>query len=208
MPQTYIRTVSSGAVGRISPAAVSYTRGGSPPGGNLGTAGDDHESMPAKLSGRLHRVDGYLVTETRVIAAPAQRLFDIVADPAMHPVMDGSGTVRALRDGGPDRLSLGATFGMDMHVRASYKILNRVIEFDESRLIAWRHFNGHVWRYRFEPADGGTLVTEEWDARPAKRRWLLRLLGYPARNRRGMAATLDKLDRLATAEPSPDKLAP
>jgi len=28
------------------------------------------------------------------IHAPAQRIFDLIARPAMHPVIDGSGTVR------------------------------------------------------------------------------------------------------------------
>lgn len=139
------------------------------------------------------------MSESRVIAAAPQRLFDIVADPAMHPVIDGSGTVRAVRVGGPARLALGSEFGMDMKIGASYRITNTVVEFDEPTTIAWRHFNGHVWRYQFQTVDGGTLVTEQWDARPARDRLFLRLIGYPARNRRGIAATLQRLDELATA---------
>jgi hypothetical protein len=142
-------------------------------------------------------VSAYLVSESKVIAAPAQRLFDIVADPAMHPVMDGSGSVQASRSGGPKRLELGSKFGMDMKLGAPYKITNTVVEFDEPNVIAWRHFNGHVWRYLFEPVDGGTRVTEQWDARPAKNRLFLRISGFPARNRAGIIATLDKLAELA-----------
>lgn len=137
------------------------------------------------------------MSESKVIAAPAQRLFDIVADPAMHPVMDGSGSVQASRSGGPKRLELGSKFGMDMKLGAPYKITNTVVEFDEPNVIAWRHFNGHVWRYLFEPVDGGTRVTEQWDARPAKNRLFLRISGFPARNRAGIIATLDKLAELA-----------
>ena len=140
------------------------------------------------------------MSESKVIAAPAQRLFDIVADPAMHPVMDGSGSVQASRSGGPRRLELGSKFGMDMKLGAPYKITNTVVEFDEPRVIAWRHFNGHVWRYLFEPVDGGTRVTEQWDARPAKNRMLLRISGFPTRNRAGIVATLDKLAELVAAD--------
>jgi len=140
------------------------------------------------------------VSESKVIAAPAQRLFDIVADPAMHPVMDGSGSVQASRSDGPRRLELGSTFGMDMKLGAAYKITNTVVEFDEPRVIAWRHFNGHVWRYLFEPVDGGTRVTEQWDARPAKNRLLLRISGFPARNRAGIVATLNKLAELVASD--------
>jgi hypothetical protein len=144
-------------------------------------------------------MSSYLVSESKVIAADPQTLFDIVADPAMHPRIDGSGSVRASREGGPRRLSKGAHFGMDMKLGAPYKITNTVVEFDEPRVIAWRHFNGHVWRYLFEPVDGGTRVTEQWDARPAKNRFFLKLAGFPKRNRAGIAATLDRLADLATA---------
>jgi hypothetical protein len=141
-------------------------------------------------------MSAYLVSETRIIAADPQRLFDVVADPAMHPVIDGSGSVQATRPGGPSRLSLGSKFAMDMKLGASYKILNTVVEFDEPTVIAWRHFNGHIWRYRFEPVEGGTLVTEQWDARHVGNRLLLRLSGFPARNRKGIIATLQRLDEL------------
>ena len=144
-------------------------------------------------------MSSYLVSESRVIAAEPQRLFDIVANPAMHPVMDGSGSVRGARENNPSRLSPGAKFGMSMKLGAPYKVTNTVIEFDEPRRIAWRHFNGHVWRYTFEPVDGGTKVTEEWDARPAKNRFFLALVGFPARNRKGIVGTLQRLDELTAS---------
>jgi uncharacterized protein YndB with AHSA1/START domain len=141
----------------------------------------------------------YLVSEHRLIPVDPQTLFDLVADPAQHPRIDGSGSVREARPGNPDRLALDAKFSMDMHLRFSYKVLNTVVEFEEGRVIAWRHFWGHRWRYRFEAVEGGTLVTEEWDARPAKARLPLRLMGFPERNRAGMKASLDRLAELATS---------
>jgi hypothetical protein len=144
-------------------------------------------------------VNAYLVSESRVIAATPQRLFDIVADPAMHPVMDGSGTVHSVRSGAPERLTMDSHFGMDMRLGAPYKITNTVIEFCEGQQIAWRHFNGHIWRYQFQPVDGGTLVTEQWDARPARNRVALRLAGFPGRNRRGIVATLERLAELTAS---------
>lgn len=144
-------------------------------------------------------VNGLLVSESKVIAAEPQQLFDIVADPAMHPVMDGSGSVKAVRADSPGRLELGAKFGMDMNLGASYKITNTVVEFEEGRQIAWRHFNGHIWRYIFEPVEGGTRVTEQWDARKAHNRIGLKLMGFPSRNRHGIRATLDRLSELTGA---------
>lgn len=141
----------------------------------------------------------YLVSVSKLIPAGRQELFDIVADPAQHPVIDGSGSVKAVRPGGPDRLSLGARFSMDMKLGADYKIRNTVVEFDEPGLIGWRHFNGHIWRYRFTEAAGGTQVTEEWDARHVRNRFLLLLLRFPQRNRAGMTATLARLAELTAA---------
>ena len=144
----------------------------------------------------------YLVSESRVIAADPQQLFDIVADPAMHPKIDGSGSVQAMRTGGPDRLSQGATFGMDMKIGGKYKITNTVVEFEEPKVIAWRHFNGHIWRYLFEPVEGGTKVTEQWDSRPVWNRLFLSLIGFPKRNRDGIVKTLVRLDEVATTAKS------
>ncbi len=138
------------------------------------------------------------VTVERVIPAPAQRLFDVVADPAMHPLIDGSGTVKAVLDDAPARLEPGARFGMAMRLGTPYRISNRVVEFEEGRLLAWDHLGRARWRYRFEPADGGraTRVVESWDYSTAPR-WLalgLWLLGFRGRNRRGMERTLERLE--------------
>jgi hypothetical protein len=147
----------------------------------------------------LATMSTYLVSETAVIAATPQQLFDIVANPAMHPVIDGSGSVKAVREGTVARLEAGSKFGMDMKLGANYKIMNTVVEFDEPNQIGWRHFNGHVWRYIFEPVEGGTKVTEQWDARTVKNRLALRLMGFPGRNRAGIKATLQRLAEV-TAE--------
>ena len=64
------------------------------------------------------------VSRTAIVATTPEKIFGLLADPAQHPLIDGSGTVRAAQPGGPDRLSLGATFGMDMKLGPSYKILN------------------------------------------------------------------------------------
>ena len=138
------------------------------------------------------------VSTTRVIAADRQALFDLVADPRMHPVIDGSGTVTGAAEDLPDRLADGVTFGMDMKIGASYSITNTVVEFEEGELIAWRHFSGHRWRYAFRDVEGGTEVTETFDWTNAKSKIGLELAGYPKRNLKGMRQTLIRLEELAT----------
>ncbi|WP_328607949.1 SRPBCC family protein [Amycolatopsis sp. NBC_00345] len=134
------------------------------------------------------------VSRTAVIAASPEQLFELLADPAKHPLIDGSGTVRASREGGPDRLSLGARFGMEMKMGASYRIQNTVVEFEENRLIAWRHFMGHRWRWLLKPLDGGkTEVTETFDWSTAKSPLAIRLAGFPKKNAQGIEQTLERL---------------
>jgi hypothetical protein len=67
----------------------------------------------------------YLVSRVRFIAAAPDRIFEILATPAMHSEIDGSGTVRGARPKGPGRLGPGAKFGMEMNIRVNYRILNR-----------------------------------------------------------------------------------
>lgn len=149
----------------------------------------------------------YLVSRSRFIAAAPEAIFDVLATPALHSVIDGSDTVKAAQPRGPERLALGARFGMEMKIGVDYKILNTVCEFEEGRRIAWRHFYGHVWRYLLEPGTDhagrpGTLVTEQWDARDVRGKSLLRLAGYLRRHPANLEKTLAKLDDyLAGAAP-------
>ena len=95
-------------------------------------------------------------------ASPAT-VFAILQDPRQHPRIDGSGNVKASTSG-PEKLVLGSEFGMDMKMGAPYKIGNTVVEFEQDRLIAWRHKGLHRWRYELAPtSSGGTEVTETWD---------------------------------------------
>jgi len=143
------------------------------------------------------------VSTTRIIAADRQALFDIVADPAMHPVIDGSGSVQAVQDDQPDRLAKGTKFGMDMKMGAKYPITNTVVEFVEGERIAWRHMNGHRWRYEFTDVDGGTRVTESFDWSTAKAKRALEIAGFPKKNLKGMEATLARLEEVATNGEAP-----
>lgn len=141
-----------------------------------------------------HDADPEIVTVERTINADAATIFGLLADPAKHPLIDGSGSVRKVR-GNPDRLTKGAKFGMDMRIGVPYRITNTVVEFDEGRRIAWRHFAGHVWRYILEPVDGGTKVTEQFDMRPSRSKLILKLIRAAENNRKSMEQTLERIDR-------------
>jgi len=134
---------------------------------------------------------------SRVIGAPAGQIFEVLADPANHPLIDGSGTVRASLSTGPRRLALGARFGMRMRLGLPYTIMNTVVEFEDGTLIAWRHFFGHRWRWRLHDlGDGSTEVTETFDWSTAHVPKGIELFGFPSRNHAGMTATLRRLEEV------------
>src|ERR1700683_2328255 len=78
------------------------------------------------------------VSVSRRIQAPAAELFAVLADPARHPGIDGSGMLReaggtALISGG------GAVFSMSMHnaEMGDYEMSNLVVEYEQDRRIGW-----------------------------------------------------------------------
>jgi len=138
------------------------------------------------------------VSVSRVIPAPASAIFAVLTDPGMHPVIDGSGSVRQSRSGNPDHLTLGSKFSMSMKIGVPYLIRNTVVEFEADRLIAWRHFNGHRWRYELEPVEGGTKVTETFDWSTARIPKFIELMGYPKKHPAAMEKTLERLEGVVT----------
>ena len=156
-----------------------------------------------------------VVTVERVIPAPPEKIFELLADPRRHRMIDGSDSVRDSKNA-PPRLSLGAKFDMAMKLGFPYTMTNEVIEFEEGRRIAWqprpaarlaRSFGGRIWRYELDPVEGGTRVRETWDI--SQERWVfVRAGGFavgapgfkfmvkPERTRAAMAATLERIEHL------------
>jgi hypothetical protein len=122
-------------------------------------------------------------------------IFDLLADPRRHGEIDGSGSIQSAQIDAPERLSLDATFGMQMKIGVRYKITNTVVEFEEGKTIAWRHFGGHIWRYILEPVDGGTKVTEQFDWNKSKSPLILKLRKSPQDNAKSIEKTLENLVR-------------
>jgi len=137
-----------------------------------------------------------IVSDSILVDCAAEKIFDILADPRQHRRIDGSGAITGSLSG-PERLSLGAEFGMQMKIGLPYRITNTVVEYDEDRLIAWQHRARHTWRYQLDPDGERTRVTESWDwsASPVAR--LMELWRFPAKNKNAIRATLIRLKRAA-----------
>ena len=151
------------------------------------------------------------VTVERLVPAPPEQIFELLATPSRHAELDGSGTVRRAH-GSEQRLGLGDSFGMTMLWKVPYTTHNEVTEFEDGRLIAWRTlapgplkllFTGRTWRYELTPTEGGTLVRETWDTsteRPLTRALIRERLG--GLTKRNMERTLETIEQLVTGRPT------
>lgn len=147
-----------------------------------------------------------IVSVERTIPAPADAIFALLADPARHRDIDGSGTVQAAKPS-EGRIGLGSTFGMGMKAGIPYSMVNTVIEFEENRRIAWQTrgsgaigklAGGRIWRYELEPVEGGTKVTESWDITQESALTKPLIRGIAGKTRKSMEATLARIEELVT----------
>ena len=137
-----------------------------------------------------------------VIAANPTTIFSILANPQRHAEVDGSQTIRS-NISGPERLVLGSKFGMAMRLGINYRIKNKVVEFKENELIAWRHFGQWRWRYELKDlGNGSTEVTETFDGSYAPclaQLWLNFRDAYPW-TQKAVAKSLVRLKEVAESE--------
>jgi uncharacterized protein YndB with AHSA1/START domain len=148
-------------------------------------------------------VSEQLVSEQITVDAPPAVVFAILADPRQHSRIDGSGSVGRVLAGPELLTATGQTFTVRMTLfGVPYVIRNRVVEFEAERRIAWRHFTANRWRYELTPtADGGTTVTETFDASRANgiTDAVVGWAKFPERNRQGITDTLRRLKQAAEA---------
>jgi uncharacterized protein YndB with AHSA1/START domain len=133
-----------------------------------------------------------------VINAPAAQIFNLLANPHAHASFDGSGTIEKSISG-PERLYVGAKFGMAMKIKVPYRITNTVVAFEENKKITWCHLMKWTWSYELHDLGNSTTqVTEIFDGHsiPAFSRWWLKKTGAVARNPKFMAKSLVQLKAL------------
>lgn len=101
------------------------------------------------------------------IAASADRIFELIADPVQQPRFDGNDNLVAAVDG--QRVTaVGDVFAMTTTKGNTRE--NHVVEFEEGRRIAWTPAEpgqeppGHLWRWELEPIDPSrTRVVHTYD---------------------------------------------
>jgi hypothetical protein len=142
---------------------------------------------------------------TRTIEAEPSAVFRVLCDPQGHVAIDSSGMLQSA-DGEPVS-AMGDSFVVHMDREAlndyplgRYDVTVTISAFVPDREIAWKVLGqirpqiGHVYGYRLEPADGGTLVTSYYDWSDIDQTW--RDAGiFPVISEGALRATLGILDR-------------
>ncbi|WP_410667006.1 polyketide cyclase [Amycolatopsis sp. cmx-4-68] len=122
------------------------------------------------------------VSATLTADVPIARIFAVLADPASHVSIDGTGWVQEALDRAP-LTEAGQIFRMGMHHGAhpegDYRVVNKVQVFDAPRAISWLtgyekddgelEFGGWFWRYDLTPlgpAETEVKHTYDWSGVP------------------------------------------
>jgi len=148
------------------------------------------------------------VSVTTEIAAPAEKVWDMVADlTRMHewsPENEGTTWLKGATGAVP-----GATFkGTNKAGKKEWATKGTIVQAEPGRVLSFQvtamGMKVALWTYRVEPTDGGCAVTESWDD---ERGTLIKVAGKAAtgvadrvaHNRDGMEETLRNLKAAAEA---------
>jgi len=110
----------------------------------------------------------------RAIGADPESIFDILRDPQGHVSIDASGMLMSAS--GEPAGSVGDSFVVHMdreslqdYPLGEYEVTVVITTFEPGREIAWTVDGalkppiGHIYGYRLEPIEGGTVVTSYYD---------------------------------------------
>ncbi|NYE43534.1 SRPBCC domain-containing protein [Streptomyces fulvorobeus] len=151
------------------------------------------------------------VSATLTVAVPADRVFAVLADPATHAAIDGTGWVQEPVDRAP-LTEAGQIFRMDMyhadHPDGDYQVANKVQVLDPPHAIGWLtgtekedgslEFGGWTWRYDLAPSGpSGTHITltYDWSAVP---QYIREYLQFPPFGTGHLANSLHHLGELVS----------
>jgi hypothetical protein len=144
----------------------------------------------------------------RTIAADPATIFRVLCDPQGHVSIDSSGMLMDAT--GEPVQAVGDSFVVHMDREAlndypmgEYDVTVTIVTFEPDREIAWtilgkiRPQIGHVYGYRLEPAEGGTLVTSYYDWSDIAPEWKEAGI-FPVISEGALRATLGILARTVT----------
>ena len=118
----------------------------------------------------------------RTIKAAPEEIFGVLRDPRGHVAIDSAGMLMSAT-GAPVN-GVGDSFVVHMDREAlndyplgEYDVTVNIIKYEQDREIAWTIEGlikppiGHIYGYRLEPVDDGTLVTSYYDWSQIAEQW-------------------------------------
>lgn len=146
------------------------------------------------------------ISAERVLGAPVQRVWTVVADPTLHRHFDAAGMVGGCATAVPR--AVGDVFTMEMTYASGgcvehYQSDNHLTRYEPGRAIAWATATrggvplGWTWCYELaeEPGDPNRTrvrLTYDWTDTPEEN---VHRFGVPLTDERGLAQSLELLDR-------------
>jgi hypothetical protein len=144
----------------------------------------------------------------RTIAASPAAIFKVLCDPQGHVTIDSAGMLMDAT--GEPVTKVGDSFVVHMDREAlndyplgKYDVTVSITQFEPDREIAWTISGqiqppiGHVYGYRLEPTDDGTLVTSYYDWSTISEVWRDAEI-FPVIPESALRATLGSLARTVT----------
>jgi hypothetical protein len=146
---------------------------------------------------------------SRVINAPAENIFALLADPNRHSEFDDTDTMRGPEEDVMPIAEVGQTFTMNKHQPdiGDYRTVNKVVAFMSPSRIGWGpildpsssmakelgeiNASGHTYTYDVEEVEGGTNVTLTLDWTGVKDPDFEAL--FPVVSQEQLARTLDRI---------------
>lgn len=141
----------------------------------------------------------------RTIPAKPSEIFAVLADPQGHVAIDASGMLMDAE--GSPVTAVGDQFVVHMDREGlgdlplgRYDVTVTITAFEADREIAWTILGnikpaiGHVFGYRLEPAEDGTVVTSYYDWSDISDEWRQRAI-FPVISEKSLRATLGILER-------------
>jgi polyketide cyclase/dehydrase/lipid transport protein len=148
----------------------------------------------------------------RTIAADPAAIFAVLRDPRGHVQIDSSGMLQSAT--GEPVSAVGDSFVVHMDREAlndvplgRYDVTVTITAYEQDREIAWKILSrlrpqiGHVYGYRLEPVEGGTLVTSYYDWSDIHPEWRERAI-FPVIPESALRATLGILARTVAPQPA------
>jgi hypothetical protein len=162
--------------------------------------------MPAMSSERIE--------VQRIIPTDPATIFAVVSDPQGHVAIDSSGMLMAAT--GEPAKAVGDTFVVHMdreslndYPLGLYDVTVEIVTFEQDREVAWTIVGqikpqiGHVYGYRLEPIEEGTLATSYYDWSEIDQAWREANI-FPVIPESALRATLGILSRtVAPGVPRP-----